>query len=124
MDECNIDEIEIRRRPSRRQPYQSLFARMSSTTMSDKKSTRCSPSRAHSLNVRATKVPVTRNISSPSTMQHPISGGNQRYCNPVFSRFSFIYIVKHTIFSHKKIIIDIQDLDCKWRGNKSPICQQ
>lgn len=87
MDECNIDEIEIRRRPSRRQPNQSLFARMSSTTMSDKKSTRCSPLRTHSLNVRAAnepkpidRLPVTRNISSPSTMQHPIAGGNQRYC--------------------------------------------
>lgn len=90
MDECNIDEIEIRRRPSRRQPYQSLFARMSSTMISDKKSSRSSPLRAHSLNVRGTsepkpidRLPVTRATSNPtSTMQHPIGGGdggNQRY---------------------------------------------
>lgn len=117
MDECNIDEIEIRRRPSRRQPYQSLFARMSSTTMSDKKSTRCSPLRAHSLNVRAAKVPVTRNISSPSTMQHPISSGNQRYSHSIFPLFflSFECKAKDNLpISHtKKIIIDIQDWDCE-----------
>lgn len=70
MDECNIDEIEIRRRPSRRHPNQSLFARMS-----HKKS----PLRTNSLNVRelnADRMPVTRNISSPSTMEHP---NNHRY---------------------------------------------
>lgn len=70
MDECNIDEIEIRRRPSRRHPNQSLFARMS---------LKKSPLRTNSLNVRelkADRMPVTRNISSPSTMQHP---NNHRY---------------------------------------------
>lgn len=96
MDECNIDEIEIRRRPSRRQPYQSLFARMSSTMMSDKKPTRSSPLRTHSLNVRGTnneakpidRLPVTRATSNPtSTMQHPIAGGNQRYGTAIFSVF-------------------------------------
>ncbi|XP_055301236.1 ATP-binding cassette sub-family C member Sur isoform X3 [Sitodiplosis mosellana] len=68
MDECNIDEIEIQRRPSKRHPNQSLFARMS---------LKKSPLRTNSLNVRERKpdrMPVTRNISSPSTMQHPISG--------------------------------------------------
>ena len=95
MDEF-IDEIEIRRRPSRRQPNQSLFARMSST-MSDKKSTRNSPLRTHSLNVRGAtelkpieRLPVTRNISSPSAMQHPIGGGNQRYCIAICFFFLFI----------------------------------
>lgn len=74
MDECNIDEIEIRRRPSRRHPNQSLFARMS-----HKKS----PLRTNSLNVRGDHKPdrmtVTRNISSPTTMQHPTASNQQRY---------------------------------------------
>ncbi|XP_031636078.1 ATP-binding cassette sub-family C member Sur-like [Contarinia nasturtii] len=68
LDECNIDEIEIRRRPSRRHPNQSLFARISSRKKS--------PLRTNSLNVREhrmDRMPVTRNISSPSTMQHPIN---------------------------------------------------
>lgn len=70
-----IDEIEIRRRPSRRHPNQSLFARMS---------LKKSPLRTNSLNVRKMdRMPVTRNISSPSTMQHPItsSSSNHRYAN-------------------------------------------
>lgn len=71
MDECNVDEIEIRRRPLRRHPNQSLFVRMSLKT---------SPFRSNSLNVRKTpeRIPVTRNISSPSTMQHP-TDNNHRY---------------------------------------------
>lgn len=83
IDECNTDDIEIRRRPSRRHHTNRqslLFGRSTS-----KKS---SPFRTVSLNVREQKtperMPVARNISSPTTLQY---ANNQRYAKTVF-RFS------------------------------------
>lgn len=63
IDECNTDDIEIRRRPSKRHPNQSLFERMSFKK---------APIRSNSLDIRQQKpnrIPIARNISSPSTMQ-------------------------------------------------------
>lgn len=64
MDECYNDDIEIRRCPSKRHSNQLLFGRI----MRKK-----SPERTTSLNVRENntkRLPVARNISSPSTMQY------------------------------------------------------
>lgn len=97
MDECNIDEIEIRRRPSRRHPNQSLFSRMSHK--------KPSPMRTNSLNVRdehkPDRMPVTRNISSPSTMQHPSADNQLRY-----NAAALQMICYHTTSNYLSKIID------------------
>lgn len=66
IDECNSDDIEIHRRPSkreRRSHNNSTFGRTLSKSIF----------RTNSLNVRPPKIermPVVRNISSPITMQY------------------------------------------------------
>lgn len=74
IDECNTDDIEIRRRPSRRD-RRSLYG----------KSLNKSLLRTHSLNLRASqkeRAPVARNVSSPTSLQY---GGNRHrwvICSP------------------------------------------
>lgn len=63
IDECYIDDIEIRRRPSRRERRPTFVRSLNRTLL-----------RSHSLNVRAIKkterIPVVRNASTPSTFQY------------------------------------------------------
>lgn len=67
IDECNTDDIEIRRRPSKRD-RRSLYG----------KSFNKSLLRTHSLNLRTFKkerTPVVRNVSSPTSLHY---GGNRQ----------------------------------------------
>lgn len=63
IDECHTDDIEIRRRPSRRERRPPFVRSLNRTLL-----------RSNSLNVRAIKkserLPVVRNASTPSTFQY------------------------------------------------------
>lgn len=63
IDECHTDDIEIRRRPSRRERRPPFVRSLNKTLL-----------RSSSLNVRAIKkserLPVVRNASTPSTFQY------------------------------------------------------
>lgn len=97
MDECYTDDIEIRRQPSKRHTNQLLFGRSSKKSPSP-------PQRSTSLNVRENKVkrlPIARNISSPTTMQY---ANNHRYVRLLCPTTTKKRIMIYVAFRQQKIV--------------------